>query len=285
MTWFSLSLISLLVYGVKDFLLKVACEEKDAKFMVVFVYCLVVLALGLPFAVLSGIDFDFPRAIILFAFLTGCLSLLVNYLRLSALAYSPGSAAYPIFSLSTVIIVIASLLFLGEKVSPLQMIGIIVGIFAVQFFAHMAKGEKRKYRNEATGIFLAVLSILPASITPFLIKDAAQSHINPFVFISLCYFFSTLFLLPGVVKARHLPRKTLKSSVGLGALIGILNFIGFYTFMMALGSGPMAIVAVLSSLSVACLVLLSVFIYKDKLTQQRFIGLALSVFAVLVLRL
>jgi uncharacterized membrane protein len=66
--------------------------------------------------------------------------------------------------------------------------------------------------------------------------------------------------------------------------MGLINFVGFYTFLAALSVGPLSIIVSITGLHFVIAVLLSVIVYKEKLSRTRILGMALAVASILFLR-
>ena len=73
-------------------------------------------------------------------------------------------------------------------------------------------------------------------------------------------------------------------AVVIGLLMGLLNFAGFYTFLAALSAGPLSIIVSITGMHFVIAVLLSVILYKERLSRMRVLGMALAIVSVLFLR-
>lgn len=291
MTWFYLSLLVLLFYGIKDFLLKVGVQGKCSESIIMLSFCMSVCVIATTVFIGEGGEMSLTPEVFLLAFGNGILSLCVNVFRYTSLKYIPATVAYPLFDMSVVVIVFSSLLFLHENLNVYQYIGMILIILSTQLISRRLPSEKKKYRNYALGMFFIICSLICASITPFLIKRAVSLDVNIAFFIALCYFFSSssialLFLTRRRFSTgKHIHKQHHAHSLLYGIMIGIFNFLGFYAYMHALRLGTVALVSVISSLSVVILVLLSGLLYKDRLTNQRSIGIIIGLISLILLKL
>ena len=69
-----------------------------------------------------------------------------------------------------------------------------------------------------------------------------------------------------------------------GIVMGILNFFGFYAFLLALQSGPLSAIALITGMHFVIAIGLSVLFYKERLTLARSLGIALTLLSVFLLR-
>ena len=66
--------------------------------------------------------------------------------------------------------------------------------------------------------------------------------------------------------------------------MGLINFVGFYTFLAALSVGPLSIIVSITGMHFVIAVLLSVIVYKEKLSRMRIFGIGLTIISILFLR-
>jgi uncharacterized membrane protein len=59
--------------------------------------------------------------------------------------------------------------------------------------------------------------------------------------------------------------------------MGILNVAGYYVYLQALSHGPLSLVTVITSMHFAVGIILSILIYRERLTAMRFAGIALTI--------
>ena len=71
----------------------------------------------------------------------------------------------------------------------------------------------------------------------------------------------------------------------IGIAMGVLNFVGYYTFLSALSHGPLSLVASITGMHFVVSVVLSILVYRERLTFIRVIGFLLTILSILFLRL
>jgi uncharacterized membrane protein len=66
--------------------------------------------------------------------------------------------------------------------------------------------------------------------------------------------------------------------------MGLINFVGFYTFLAALSVGPLSIIVSVTGMHFVIAVILSVIVYKEKLSRMRLFVIGLTIISILFLR-
>jgi uncharacterized membrane protein len=76
-----------------------------------------------------------------------------------------------------------------------------------------------------------------------------------------------------------------KDALIIGVIMGLINFAGYYSFLKALSTGPLSIIASITGMHFVISIILSALIYKEKLTLLRILGIFLTVLSIILLRL
>ena len=103
-------------------------------------------------------------------------------------------------------------------------------------------------------------------------------------FIAITYIFNIFFSLL-LIKRFKTKSKDYGGAIKLGFFIGIFNFIAFYSHLKALSVGPLSIIAPISGMGFVVSIVLSVLVYKEKITKRRAIGIALAILATVLMRI
>ncbi len=105
-------------------------------------------------------------------------------------------------------------------------------------------------------------------------------------YIALSYGLSTLFSF-GIRVTSKTKRQggNLRESAGIGIAMGFINLAGYYTLLKALAAGPLSIIASIVGMHFVIAVVLARIIYKETLTRTRVIGILLTLFSIVLLRL
>jgi drug/metabolite transporter (DMT)-like permease len=291
-TWYFYSLLALLLLGGQRFLYKVAAVRNCGTFLTTFCFMITVAVLS------SGLLMLFPPVVPSLAFLA--LISLANSLtfvsatlaHIQALKHMPATVAYPLIRMNIVLVVLFAVVFLQERLAPLQILGVALS-FATIWVLGRDNAPDNDARTKAKGLFLVFLAMLAGALSAISSRYAAQ-HTDLLAFIALSYIFSTVFTLalaprmftPG--KAHNgpqtVPQGSRRLAAGIGLAMGLLNLAGFYLFLKALALGPLAIVASINGMHFLVAVVLSVLLFREKLTLGRLLGLALAIVAIVLLR-
>lgn len=284
MNWYGLALIALLCYGIVYFLYKVSAEKKCNSAWTTFSSMITVLILS------SILFFTFRSPItnlyflLFIALLNAVFYLATTMTQMEALKHISTSIVYPVVRLSIVIAVIFSIIYFKDKLSIYQIAGIILAIVAIQILTKQNREERPKHKNFKLGIILTLIAFLTAAATTIVTKFASIS-VNQMAFIMVSYTYSAIFsfsLRKKMQTEKENPRHT--NAIIIGFFIGLLNFIGFYAVLKTYATGPLSLAAPLIGLSFVIAILLSTWIYKEKLTPMRIIGIMLTIISIILLR-
>jgi drug/metabolite transporter (DMT)-like permease len=204
--------------------------------------------------------------------------------HIEALKHVPSSVAYPIIRLNLVVVVLFSILFLHDPVSLYQVMGILLAIAVIVILTREAEETKGAFGSMRKGLFLVFVSLISGSVASISSKFAAV-YSNKLGFMALSYFLGTLFSAALIRKpGKEGSMGNRKEAVLIGLLMGLINFVGFYTFLTALSVGPLSIIVSITGMHFVIAVLLSAILYKEKLSRMRVLGMGLAVVSILFLR-
>ena len=75
-----------------------------------------------------------------------------------------------------------------------------------------------------------------------------------------------------------------KDALTIGFFMGLINFAGYYSFLKALSTGPLSIIASITGMHFVIAVILSAVIYKEKIAPSRMVGISMTIVSVILLR-
>ena len=130
------------------------------------------------------------------------------------------------------------------------------------------------------------LWLLIAFISSGLIRIVVKlgSNFDPLSFITVSYFIGFLFALIVRKKAkRRLTKKVAGRSILFGLIIGLINFFSFFLQLNALSIGQASVIFPLTSLSVYVAVVLSILVFREKVSLKKSLGILFSIIAILLL--
>jgi drug/metabolite transporter (DMT)-like permease len=242
-------------------------------------------------ALLSSVLFFFrsePVPNIAFTFIVGILNssafLVATMTHIEALKRLPSSVVYSIIRLNVVVVVLFSIFYFQDHPTFNQIAGIMLAVTVILILTRQPEAEEPSAGQTKRGLVLVFISLFCGSIASISSKFAAM-HANLLAFMAISYLFSTLFSIGLRNKLQPEPVHTnYKEALVIGFSMGLINFAGYYTFLEALSMGPLSIVIAIISLHFVIAILLSVLIYKEKLTSSRIAGISLTILSVILLR-
>ena len=205
-----------------------------------------------------------------FIFLSGFVHFIYWYFLTKALEKGDLSLIYPIMRSSPALVLIFSIIILGENVSALGVAGILlvaIGVYIINMeslvFSELFRPFRAMIRDRAIQFaFLTLFSV--AGYT--LVDKLAVSQMHPVVFayiypwISLSLFSSYIFK----VKPNDVLKKEWRTHKGSILICGVLSIFGYFLILVAFTMERMSYVVGLRQLSIVFAVLLGGQILKEK---------------------
>lgn len=282
--WYALSLVALVLMGLQRFLYKVSAERACPTAWTAFSFMATVTALSVVLFLALKEPLSDARMLALTALVNSASFVVGTVTHIEALKHVPSSVAYPIIRLNMVVVVLFSILFLHDPVSLYQVVGILLAIAVIVILTREAEETKGAFGSLRKGLFLVFVSLISGSVASISSKFAAV-YSNKLGFMALSYFLGTLFSAALIRKpGKEGSMGNRKEAVLIGLLMGLINFVGFYTFLTALSVGPLSIIVSITGMHFVIAVLLSVILYKEKLSRMRVLGMGLAVVSILFLR-
>jgi drug/metabolite transporter (DMT)-like permease len=277
----ALGLTAAFCWGVNDYFVVLAARRTGARRTVLCFHLIATLALALVVLTagdLAGVSGRQLLALLLLGGL-GAASYLAYY---RALAVGPISIVSPIVSGYAAVTVILAVLLLGERLNGGQTVAVAVSMAGV-LLASTDLGQLRRTRRVAlTGVVLAVVSMLWIGGFVFGLSYYTQ-ELGWLVPIFLGRAFACLFLLAGAVRGAQWPFSGVSPRlVGLLALVGLLDTLGYVAFNVGVQHADTALVATASAPYAAIPVIMGVALLRERPALNQWAGVA-AVFTGVVL--
>lgn len=283
-TWYFYSILALILLGTQRFLYKVTAERGYSSGLTTAVFMATVCVLSTAVYVTTGATTVNYSVLIVLALANSSAFAITTVSNIEALRHLPASITFPLTRLSLVLVILVSVIYFDEQLSAQQWLGILLGFAVVFLMAKEVKQDTTPQGSNRYGLLFVGVCILCGAIASISSKLAAVST-NTAGFMAVTYLFATIFSL---LINKKWPGKNLamkkKGAILIGILMGILNFFGFYAFLTALASGPLASIALITSMHFVITIMLSVVIYHEKITLHRGTALALTFLAVFFLK-
>lgn len=236
--------------------------------------------------VINGASLSFNWLAILLGAISGVAFALAVFL--SYVAYGTGSFVLTSLILSySIIIQIFYGLWLGEVISVLGWIAIILIVISLYFVKGNSKEESAKISKK--WLIASILSVIMAGAYSVL---AAHQQIifnntkdNEFMIVT--YAVATLFLLSvGLIKNGKELKYTLKHgtlyAMGAGLVNGVTNFLVLYTYLFA---EKHFIAPINAGITIMVSFIISRLIFKEKFSKMQYLGVILGGLAIILFNL
>lgn len=282
--WYLLSLAALLLLGTQRFFYKVAAERNCSSPLTTAVFMATVTLLSSAAFLLSGDAAGDIPTLLLLATINSAAFALGTVVNMEALRRLPTAITFPLTRLSILLVIGFSILYFGERPGPWQWLGILLGLAVVVVLAGDLGGTATLRQQRGSGLLLVAACVLCGAVASISSKFAAIAT-SKTAFMALSYLLGTLFSLAMArtwKRGESAPRTG--AVVGIGVLMGLLNFAGFYAFLAALERGPLSLIALISGMHFVIPVALSVLFYRERITPRRWLGIALTLLAVLAIQ-
>lgn len=183
----------------------------------------------------------------------------------------------PIDKSSTILTILLALIFLGEPVSWIK--GIAVVLIGVGTYLMIEKkavtGEKQEKKS---WLLYAVLSAIFASLTSILGKigiDGVESSLGTAIRTGVVLVMAWLIVF--IKGKQHMLRQIPKSELGFICLSGLATGGSWLCYYKALQDGLASVVVPIDKLSILVSIGFSTVVFKERLSKKSAVGLALIV--------
>ena len=164
------------------------------------------------------------------------------------------------------VVVLFSIVYFKDRPTYYQIAGIMLAVIVILILTRQPEADKPSAGQTKGGLILVFVSLFCGSIA------------------SISYLFSTLFSIGLRNKLQTEPvQAKYREALAIGLSMGLINFAGYYAFLKALSIGPLSIVIAIIGLHFVIAILLSVMIYKEKLTPPIIAGISLTILSVILL--
>ena len=183
----------------------------------------------------------------------------------------------PIDKSSTILTILLALIFLGEPVSWIK--GIAVVLIGVGTYLMIEKKVATEEKHEKKSWLLyAILSAVFASLTSILGKvgiDGVESNLGTAIRTGVMLVMAWLIVF--IKGKQHMLRQIPKSELGFICLSGLATGGSWLCYYKALQDGLASVVVPIDKLSILVSIGFSTIVFKERLSKKAAVGLALIV--------
>jgi drug/metabolite transporter (DMT)-like permease len=281
--WFVLALFSSLTFGLAGFMMKASSAQRgQADWLLWGLYFTGTLGF-LGWMILTG-DFQLSLEALVAGLIVGFGSAAGNALFMRALEKGPASLTSPVVNLNTALTVGMSMLVYGERLSWSEALGILLLIAAVTLLP-VDPDESLRIRNPRW--YALVLS---ATLLFFLrnggLKITGELGMDNTAVLFVSYLYGLAWFTWRIFRRRTISADPAarRTGLGWGLASGIFSFAGMQIYALALKSGPASIVAPIFSTNSLVVAVLSVWIFRERLSKMQMFCLLLLFSGLILIR-
>ncbi len=284
MNWYFYAIFATVLYGLINFLYKAAAVYKCPARLILNRAAITVATCSIVGVIVTKSPFSYGRLILILALVNSTFFAMGNMSKMKSLIYLPTSISLPVCKLNAVFVILISCIVLGDRPRPFQWIGIFLSIVLL-YVASSGKKDNTEIKKKGIGILFALGAASSTSISIFAGKMAATS-VPILNYMTISYIFVACFTwlinhfdsLPA--EDIDMPRIN-----KYGFLIGIFNFTGHYALLKAYETGPLTLCQGIFVNSFIISIILSMIVFKEKMTLRSGIIIILAICAVLMIKI
>ena len=273
-------MIAMAGWGVGDFVVARAVRKTDPLTVLVWSQ-MIGLIPYFPILLLSD-SFKIPSGDAILLVFTSALMVTLAYFSLyKGLQVGKVSLITPISACWTIVTVILSSIFLGESLSLIQFLAVILAITG-GVIASFKWGEARtSFRAGAVGLRYAFIAMMCLGIY-YVFLDVLVSELSWFMPILLIRLFTVTYLFTYTLTTQN-SISFPKEVALLVILIGLLEFIAFFSYGIGINSEYTAIVAPISATSPVVTIMLAQLLLGESLDTNQKVGVVAVLIALILL--
>ena len=275
------ALLSMLFAGINDVIFKKYAVKNRSRGMYVLGVGFTWAILQILYSFFSEISFSFDILTIKYGLLAGVILTVANISLIEGLTHIDVSLGSTVYRLNTVGVVILSFVFLSERIEPIKLAGITLGIISVLL---LYKSNNGKNANLTTRMFfwLVVLASLFRAAYGVVSKAGLleSADKNTIIFLaSICWIVGGAFYAKYVEKRFIITSKKVLYSVVSGVLVFcIVNFL-----ILGLKVAQASIVVPIANMSFIIALLISILIGTEKMDFKKIVAIAFAAGSILLL--
>jgi len=276
-------IITMFGWGIADFFVVKAVRKTSSFKTLIWSQTIGLLI----FFIIFGFFFEAPALTLgwlIVSFIVGLLCVISFLTFYESLRIGVVSVVAPVVGLWSIIVVVLSVLFLGDKPSPLAWLGIVVAIIGGLLASFKLKDLLHlKWKNAVPGLGYALFTVLFAGIYLFLIvvQEEAWGWFFPVFMLKLF----TVLILYGYVGIKRKPIRMNQKVWHYIIIIAVLEVIAFLSFGFGTHSGLATIAAPISAAFPAVTVVMVRIFFKEKLETNQKVGVVMVLCALVLLSL
>lgn len=284
-TWFLISLASAVIFGLSGFLMKVSSSRNgDDDYLLWGLY--LTGSLGFLWWSIQTDDIQFTSINMIAGIIVGIGSAFGNLLFMKALLIGPASLTSPLVNANIVLTMAMSMIIYGEIITVTEAIGVLLLIAAITLLP-IDPNENLRIRNKRWYllIFLAMLLFFFRNGG---LKITEEMHLSNTSILFISYLFGFVWFTWQILRKSSTAGFRQKQNTtgmiwGLGA--GFFSFGGMQLYAIALDQGPATIIAPIFSTNSLVVAILSILIFRERLSLMQSMSLVLLFAGLILIRM
>lgn len=280
LSWLPFSLLATICFGISTSLLKIPTLKGHSKVASAFWLISFSTLLSIVFFHSHLLSPD-PRTLILAA-VWGVSFAMILMLQMYALTKIDSNVLFPIGTTLSLIVTVAIGLFVfAERLSELQIVGVLLAIASIYFFVY----QKGKLRFSPLVIWV-IISIVSFSAFGKIVQKIAADDVDIFAFQMYQYIFGMIFVLAVYLVMNKGRYKALFSSKAIfwGSLNSIFSFFGGWAILTALTMGPFTLITAIHSTYILVTAVIGWIFFKENLNARKVFLICLAIVAIVLMR-
>lgn len=272
--WILYAFASAFFAGITAILAKIGIKNTDSNLATAIRTIVILIFSWLMVFIVGSIETitELSQKTIIFLILSGLATGLSWLCYFRALQLGNVNKVTPIDKSSTILTMVLAIIFLGEKITILKIISII--LIGVGTYLMIEKKEDKKQAKNNKWLFYALGSAVFASLTSILGKigiEGVESNLGTAIRTIVVLFMAWIVVF--VTKKQTEIKNIDKNSWKFLLLSGLTTGLSWLCYYKALQTGEASIVVPIDKLSITITIALSYFILKEKLNKKSMIGL------------
>lgn len=275
------ALLSMTFGGLIDTLYKVYARETRSRGMYLFGMGLVWLLLQLVELGVRGEVLVFSAVNVGYGFAAGAMVTLSNLLYIESMTHLDISLGATIYRLNTVGVVILGLIFLGEPLGGIKLLGIACAVVAVIFLYQ--RGEGRHARLVSLFLWVIILAALLRASFGVISKAGIMAGASPSMIMVLG---AVSWVVGGLCYALCRERRMVpmgQKEVGYCVASGLVVFAIVNFLMLGLKYGEATVVIPIANLSFVVALVISVLLRYESITARKIVAVGFASAAIVLL--
>jgi drug/metabolite transporter (DMT)-like permease len=279
---FILGLFAAFTFGIADFIAAIVARRLGLIRLLVVTHVAAVL-MAAPYLVFMADLHGIPLAYwpVFGAVSLLILATLVSYYK--GVQVGPVALVSPTVSAHIVIVILLSVIFLGEQMGPIQTTGVAVAMGGVMLASFTIDRSHQGNKRPSKGLLFAVGAAVGAGFFVFTLGILSR-EVGWFLAIYVVRLISLGFVLAAQKAIRTQPWKEVPVKLMLAAaLVGILQMVGLAAYTIGAQVGMISVVATTFSVYPIIPMVGGLFILREKLASRQAVGMASVLTGLLVL--